>query len=84
MRANICSLSGISAISVRRHIFESCSAEDSGTSIDMEGEMIALSTYVWNHAVLPTISSLAQSDEVFPAGQLPVTEVSSNFSQYVQ
>lgn len=77
MRANICSLSGIGAISVRRNI-KSCSAEDPGTSIGMEGEVIVLSTYICNHAVLLIISSWAQSDEVFPAGELPVTAVSNN------
>lgn len=57
--------------------FKSCSAEDPGTSIGMEGQLC-------NHAVLPIISSLAQSDEIFCAEQMHVTEVSSNFSQYVQ
>lgn len=84
MKANICSLSSISAISGRRHIFKSCSAEDPGTSIGMVGELTDLSTYICNHAVLPIISSLAQSDEIFCAEQMRVTEVSSNFSQYVQ
>lgn len=78
MRANICSLSGVGAISVRRCFSKSSSAEGSGTMIGMEGQRVALSTYVFNYAVLPIIGDVPKV-MVFPAGQL-----SSNLLQYAQ
>lgn len=83
VRPNLCSPSSISAIRATRYLFEPCSAEPPSTMIGEKGQVIALSTYICEHAVRAIINSCARNTEVFPAGQMSFTEVSNNLLHYV-